>query len=53
MVKLLTIGWVVWKVAAKRFGPVLGFVIAIGAVTGYLTIRRWMKKEFSGSGVSQ
>lgn len=39
MLKLLGVGWTVWKVTSKRLGTVGGFVAACVVVTGYLFLR--------------
>lgn len=43
--KLLGIGWTVWKASSKRLGPVVGLVFAGIVVAGYLFLDRWFDNE--------
>lgn len=42
MVKTLAVGWTVWKLVAKRLGPVGGTIAAMIAIVGYVLLSRWL-----------
>jgi hypothetical protein len=46
LMKLLGVGWTVWKVAAKRLGPVGGLVAAAIVVTGYVYLEPWLTENY-------
>lgn len=48
MLKLLGLVWTVWKLASKRFGPVLGAIVAVVATVGYLVFKRWLRRKAPG-----
>ena len=46
MLQLLTTAWTIWKVAAKRVGPVSGFVVTIAVMGGLMYLRPWLVNTF-------
>ena len=45
MVRTLAVGWAIWKLAGKRFGPVGGAIVAMVAVGGYILLSRWLDEN--------
>lgn len=46
LIKLLGIVWTVWKVAAKRLGPVGGLIVAAVATVGYVYLAPWLTENY-------
>jgi len=45
LITLLGTLWTVWKFAAKRFGPVGGFVVAVVFVASYAYLEPWLTER--------
>lgn len=45
MMKLLGVGWTVWKLTKKRFGAAGGLLAAVLVVAGYLVLTRWLDEN--------
>ena len=48
LIKSLGIGWTVWKFAARRFGAVGGFGIAVVLLVAYILLRPWLSEHYPG-----
>ncbi len=46
MLKPLGLAWSVWKLSAKRLGPVGGAVFAVAAVVGFVLLRDYLEKDY-------
>lgn len=44
LLKRIGFGWTVWKLAAKRFGPLGGLVVAVAVVVGYSYLRQKLQE---------
>jgi hypothetical protein len=50
LLKLLGMVWTAWKVAAKRFGPAGGLVVATAVVAGYVYLKPWITEHYPALG---